>query len=126
MPIGRGTFALVYEVADDHGNDEIAPLRDDDALCVANVAVRELVAIEARAAGQGSDAHGDALPGRHEVFVQQVDVGDAVDLIVGDDAGVAIAAEAELWSHVDFERAAAPTAALRPGVARERPGAWPP
>jgi hypothetical protein len=68
------------------GTPQCALLRDGNALDMARRAVRKLVAIESCAAGQGPDADGDAFPGRHEAFVQQVDVGDAVDLEISNDA----------------------------------------
>ena len=73
MPIGRGAFALVYEVADDHGNDEIAFLRDGNAFGMARPATDHAVAIESGATGQGADADGETFLGRREAFVQQVE-----------------------------------------------------
>src|ERR671912_279299 len=89
---------------------------------MACAATDQLVAIESRAAGQGPDADGEAFPRRHEAFVEQIDVGDAVDLLISDDAGLAIAAEADLGAYIDLERATAPGLAWRPCIARERPG----
>src|SRR6185437_6880478 len=64
---------------------------------------------------------------RHEALAHQVEIGDAVDLVVIGDAGVAIA-EADFGPHVKFDVAAAgirvatKRAAGGPAVARERPG----
>src|SRR6516162_5066973 len=83
--------------------------------------------IATRAAGHVSQT--DHLPrlNRRKTFADQVEVGDAVDLVVIGDARVAIA-EADLRPHIELDRGPAVTtgraaegAACGPAVAREAP-----
>src|ERR1700761_346468 len=68
---------------------------------------------------------------RLEALADQIEIGDAVDLVVIGDAGVAIA-EADLGPHIDLDCAgagfslAAEGTAGRPGIARIGPGDLPP
>jgi hypothetical protein len=68
---------------------------------------------------------------RHKTFAHQIEIGDAVDLVVIGHAGIAIA-EADFWPHIDLDLAAAgfcgatECAAGRPSVARKRPCDFPP
>src|ERR1700754_4946255 len=64
---------------------------------------------------------------RGEARADQIEIGDAIDLVIIGDAGVAIA-EADLGTDIDLAAGdaggllAAEGAARRPAVARERPG----
>src|SRR5712675_166837 len=104
----RLALLLVGDVADDDRDHEIALVGDGDALGEALGAVLELVLVESRAA----DEIGDADPASRlrwlEPLVQEIDVGDAVDFVVGHHAGLAIAAETELRADIDVGRVAAP------------------
>ena len=116
----------VVDIADDDGDDQVAFVGDGDALGEPTGAVPQPVMIELGASEQVGDADAAALPQGREAPVHQVDIGDAVDLLVGHDAGVAIAAESELGPDIDIGRVAAPGAPRRPGVGGQRPGHRPP
>ena len=80
-----------------------------------------------RPAGHVGNADDAARRPRHEVWRDHVEIGDAVDLVVVGNPGIAVA-EADLRPHVEFDALAArlgpaaERAPRRPGVARERPG----
>ena len=87
-------------------HQQVAAVRQRDADRGALRAVGHLEIIVSRAAGHVGDADHPARLQRHEAFADQIEIGDAIDLVVIGDAGVAIA-ETDLGPHIDLDRAAA-------------------
>src|SRR6202000_2880579 len=87
--------------------------------------------IAARAAGHVADPDHLARLLWHKTLAHQIEIADAVDLVVIGNTGVAIA-EADLRPHIELDvaaaggRIAAERAAGGPAIARERPGDFTP
>ena len=62
--------------------------------------------IASQASGHVGDADDLARRERREALAHQIEIGDAIDLVVIGDTGVAIA-EADLRPHIEFDRVAA-------------------
>src|SRR3979490_3429176 len=120
--VRRLALLLVGDVADDDRDHEIALVGDGDALGEALGAILELVLVESRAADEIRDADPAYRLRWLGPLVPEIDVGDAVDFVVGHHAGLAIAAETELGADIDIGLFAPPAAPRRPAVARKRPG----
>ena len=89
-------------------------------------AVGHIEIVAPRPARHVGDVHRFAGLARRKALADQIEIGDAVDLVVIGNAGVAIA-EADLRPHIEFDilaagLLAAEGAARRPAVARKRPG----
>ncbi len=112
-------------------DEEIAAARDGDADRGVPRAIGHLEIIGPDPSGHIGDPDDIARRARRKMLAQQIEIGDAIDLIVVGDAAVAIA-EADLGPHVDLDlaaargRAAAKGLARGPAVARKRPGDFPP
>src|SRR6185436_2884486 len=79
------------------------------------------------ASGHVGDPDDIARRARGKMLAQQIEIGDAIDLVVVSDATVTIA-ETDFWPHVDLDHAAAHSRATAkslargPAIAGKRPG----
>src|SRR5689334_13336685 len=111
---------VVVEWTDGDGDDQVAIEGDREPLGEALAAVL-FYAVEPGAAAEIGDPDALALRHRHEIRVEQIDVGNTVDFRILDHAGRAVGAEAELGPDIDLGVVASPGPAGREGIARERP-----
>jgi len=119
--LGRVTLAVRDR------NEEIAAARNSNAESSAAGAIEQFEIVGPDPSGHIGDPDDIARRDRREPLAQQIEVGDAIDLIVVGNATVAIA-EADFRPHVKLHlaaarsHAAAKSLARGPAVAGKRPG----
>jgi hypothetical protein len=108
-------------------NEEIAAARNRNAKSSVARAIGHIEIVGPDPSGHIGDPDDIARRDRREPRAQQIEIGDAIDLIIVGDAAIAVA-EADLGPHVHFDVATAGGCAATerfsrgPAVARERPG----